>query len=620
MCGITGVWRYDRPDIDAVAFDRFTDSLAHRGPDGRGVQRFPDTRMNLGHRRLAILDLSPRGRQPMASADKRYWITFNGEIFNYLELRDELQALGHRFSSDCDTEVLLAAYAQWGPACQARFNGMWAFAIWDNRDRVLFLSRDRWGVKPLLYSFDSGAFAFASELKAFAVLDGFDNRIDQEHMALVLRDLCADERSERTLLAGVRRLPGGHCLTVSADGSHKIERWWRTLDHRRQVARSFEDQAAEFRELLYDACGLRMRSDVPLATALSGGLDSSSIACIVNELGQAQRGRHLAPEWQRAFVACFTGTRLDERPYAEQVITHTGMQPVFVEMNLDEHIGHVEQIMFDNEAITDVLHLGPWCVYRAMRQNGIVVSMDGHGADELLAGYYQSILSEITSAAQDLRPLRYLDMRRTMKGLIGGSAVFPFGWRMDLSRVKASLPAWGARLRGVARDYDTVRDGETLTPLDRQLYDSFHRDPLPTILRNFDRASMAHGIEIRMPFMDWRVVTYGFSIPDASKLGGGFTKRIVREAMKGVLPEPIRLRTNKIGLTSPSAQWMAGPLRPFVLDTMTSSDFRSSGIWDGKALCQEAEDGLRNSQPINHLWLYVNAQHLTRRLGRSKPA
>ena len=361
----------------------------------------------------------------MASADQRYWITFNGEIFNYLELRDELQALGHRFASDSDTEVLLAAYAQWGPACQTRFNGMWAFAIWDSRDRVLFLSRDRWGIKPLLYSFDNGTFAFASELKAFAALDGFDNRIDQEHMALVLRDLCADERGERTLLAGVRRLPGGHCLTVRADGSHNIERWWRTLDHRRAVARNFEDQAAEFRELLYDACGLRMRSDVPLATALSGGLDSSSIACIVNELGRAQRGRHLAPEWQRAFVACFTGTRLDERPYAEQVIAHTGMQPVFVEMNLEQHIDRVEQIMFDNEAITDVLHLGPWCVYGAMRQNGIVVSMDGHGADELLAGYYQSILAEITDAAQKLQPLRYLDMRRTMKGLIGGSAVLP---------------------------------------------------------------------------------------------------------------------------------------------------------------------------------------------------
>ena len=226
-----GYWAYSSHDLAEAVFAAFTHSLAHRGPDGFGIEHFPEARLWLGHRRLAILDLSERARQPMSYAEGRYWLTYNGEVYNYIELREELRGLGHRFVSDSDSEVILAAYAQWGPECQFRFNGMWAFAIWDAQERRLFLSRDRFGVKPLHYSDHAGAFVFASELKAFLTLPWIDGAFDPEIVAETLTNISGQEATPYTLLPGVRRLPAGHAMLVEADGSIQINAWWNTLDH-----------------------------------------------------------------------------------------------------------------------------------------------------------------------------------------------------------------------------------------------------------------------------------------------------------------------------------------------------------------------------------------------------
>ncbi|HIM45918.1 MAG TPA: asparagine synthetase B, partial [Alphaproteobacteria bacterium] len=279
MCGISGLWNFDGAAVSPAVLENMNSLLAHRGPDSNGVYR--EGALGLGHTRLAILDTGDGGHQPMSYGDGRWWLTYNSEIYNFLELREELAALGHRFESESDSEVLLAAYAEWGPACQTRFNGMWAFAIWDAKEKMLFLSRDRFGVKPLFWHFDGRRFAFASEIKAFLALPGFDAGFDGRAAATAILHAIPFEGTSHALLSGVRRLAPGHSLTVRLGQAPKPRRWWRTLDHLPDPPLGLGRQIAQFRELLFDACRLRMRSDVPLATCLSGGLDLSVVHGVI---------------------------------------------------------------------------------------------------------------------------------------------------------------------------------------------------------------------------------------------------------------------------------------------------------------------------------------------------
>ncbi len=250
-----------------------------------------------------------------------------------------------------------------GAACQPRFNGMWAFAIWDRRERHLFLSRDRFGVKPLLYFYDGQRFAFASEMKAFLALDWFQVEFDPAMVAAALTDHQLVEGTERTLLRGLKRLPGGYCLTLDQNGDLSIRRWWNTLDHLDPPPASYAEQADRYRELFLDACRLRMRSDVPIGTALSGGLDSSSIVCgmrYIRDRGDA--GERLAGDWQRAFVASYPGAVIDERPYAEQVIAKTGAQPVYCEIRPEMYLDYFERVLFQYEEISIFILAPGWCI------------------------------------------------------------------------------------------------------------------------------------------------------------------------------------------------------------------------------------------------------------------
>jgi asparagine synthase (glutamine-hydrolysing) len=292
MCGIAGIWQLDGQRVERTTIERFISALAHRGPDGEGVLKEDEGRLALAHRRLAILDLSAAGDQPMRSPSGRYDITYNGEIYNFLELRAELEQHGFRFRSDSDTEVILAAFERWGPDCLPRFNDMWSFAIWDRLWRSLFLARDRFGVKPLYVLIGARRFAFASELKAFLHLDGFDPVAETQ----ALQARLAGNFSDHVLLRGVESVPPGHYLEVTTKGTRR-RRWWNTLDHLVSVPQDLATQAEEFRELLFDACRLRVRSDVPVATSLSGGLDSSSVLCSLAAAQNRRVSDRLAPEW-----------------------------------------------------------------------------------------------------------------------------------------------------------------------------------------------------------------------------------------------------------------------------------------------------------------------------------
>ena len=604
MCGITGYWGYSRTDLPRDTFEAFTHSLAHRGPDDFAIEHWTDARLWLGHRRLAIIDLSDHARQPLSYANGRYWITYNGEIYNYLELREELTGLGHRLVSNSDTEVVAAAYAQWGAGCQLRFNGMWAFAIWDVRDQQLFISRDRFGVKPLHYSLHDGAIAFASELKAFLTLPWIDGGFDVEILSETLNNIAGQASSIYTLLKEVRQLQAGHTMLVSRDGRVRIARWWNTLEHLPTIGTDLRQHADEFRHLFFDSCRVRLRSDVPLATSLSGGIDSSAIACTISELGRLGKASLAPRDWRRAFVACFTDTRHDEQNYARAIVQHTGMAAHYEKVDEATAVKNIERAIFDIEGIFAHPAVGTWMIYREMRANGMRVSLDGQGADELLGGYEHLVETALDAAmTSSFNFSRFSDLRMVLRGFAGDDIeragnLREIKWllkqlsgktkrllRHELNRVSLLKPlrAVRASIRGARplldlylgprRLYYAEADSRTwgMTPLQAALFSSFHGSMLPTLLRQFDRASMAHGIETRMPFMDWRLVTYGFSLPETSKIGGGVTKRVLRMAMQGLVPDAIRLRTNKIGFVSPIDAWKRGTSQYLAARSMCKS-------------------------------------------------
>jgi asparagine synthase (glutamine-hydrolysing) len=654
MCGITGHWAYAGRDLGAAEFRTFTDSLAHRGPDGRGLEHFSSDRLWLGHRRLAIIDVSERGRQPMSYENGRYWLTFNGEIYNFIELRESLRQLGHRFVTKSDSEVVLAAFAEWGAECQLRFNGMWAFAIWDAQDKRLFLSRDRFGVKPLHYADVEGCFSFASELKPFRQLSWCPGGLDERVLAETLRNVVGQECTPHTLLSGVKRLPGGHCMTVAAEGI-SIARWWNTLEHLPVPPSDLAGQSERFREIFLDACRLRLRSDVSIATSLSGGLDSSAVACAISELGRRGAVDHVPADWQQAFVACFPGTGLDERSYAEQIIAHTGMRAHYSTVDVNVAIEDIEKVIFDLEDIWYVPLVGAWSIYRKMRRSGMRVSLDGHGADEFLGGYHffvQAAIEEQFGTA--FRLGRYLDLNRVRAGLAGGTKVGGSGELLAHGGIASDLrglarrvitrgleqlgildPLRVARTRGqswlsggspagpilprLAGSGATLDSGvqqqgpREASALQKMLFEFFHITVLPTFLRCIDRASMAHGIEVRMPFMDWRLVTFGFALPDESKIGGGYTKRVLRSAMHDLMPDTVRLRTRKVHFSSPINDWARQGLSSWLLDIAASRCFREASAWNGKAAQVAVEQAVAGNASIDPVWPVINAYVLQER-------
>ncbi len=602
MCGIAGVLRIDGGEAGLAEVRGAAAMLAHRGPDGEGL--FADGAVGLAHRRLAILDPSADGDQPMTDPEGRYTIVFNGEIYDFLELRDELDGLGHRFRSDGDTEVVLAAYRQWGRDCLFRFNGMWAFALWDAAERRLFLARDRFGVKPLHWWIDRNRFAFSSELKGFLGFPWFEPAFDPHMMALALSNPTIVDAVEPCILAGVKTLRAGHCLTVGPDGAPRLERWWNTLDHLSEAPADPEEQAERLRALLFDACDLRMRSDVPLATALSGGLDSSAVHGCMVHVGATRPGRGRRPDDRlRAYVAGFDGTAQDETPFAEAVIAKAGSRGVRVDITGQDMADHVDDIIFSQEAVCDS-PISTWLLYRAMGRDGIKVSLDGHGGDELFAGYYSQLHDVQFRTFDPERRRLFSEAKAAM--VVPGSMPGPEG-----RRALRSLRRWPADVVFSERAGDE-KALERFDPLTRRLYMDFHYATLPSILANFDRTTMAHGVESRAPLLDWRLVCFAFALPWTAKVGGGMTKTILRRAAGDLLPDMVARRTGKLGFVSPLRDWILGPLRAFCLDTAASAAFRECDLWDGPALARLAEDaaGRADAAALAGLWPFLHASRL----------
>lgn len=635
MCGIGGIIRFVDQAVDASEVRSLTDVIAHRGPDGEGCWINSKCTVGLGHRRLSILDLSDSGSQPMHYADGRFTVVFNGEIFNFVELREELKQMGYVFRSDSDTEVLLAAYHAWGKDCLYRFNGFWAFAMWDEQEQELWLARDRFGIKPLYYLLQPGMqLVFGSETIQFKHIRGYQREADARLVSYTIENCWGLEGLGKTIFKDIEQVMPGHYLTIREKGKIKQTNWWNTADHLVSVPVSYEDQIEQFRELFEDAVKLRLRSDVSIASALSGGLDSSSVFAGIHHLVSGKKDLYRLPkEWQRAFVAVFPGTEQDERVYAEAVLAHTGGQAVFVDTNTGNDLP--ERVISSIQSY-DTIYSTPLFildgVYGAMKKHGITVSMDGHGVDEMMYGYPHNVSLALQTEQKKHHTEYANDIRQTWLNMLQ-----PAERKRQLSALRFSNRLSGLikrKLNGILPVADSSRAAvdwinqevlsgiqlkEPATPLsftgaEADLYRTFHYSTLPTILRNFDRGAMRNSIEIRMPFLDYRLVSYVFSLPIQSKLGGGFTKRILRDSMRGILPESVRTRKLKIGFNAPLESWYKKELKELIRDEVSSQSFRKSDYWNGELIqnfvLNKSENDSWTSSDCYRFWPVLNAHLL----------
>ncbi len=520
----------------------------------------------------------------MHSADGRYHLTFNGEIYNFLELRTELQSLGYVFRSESDTEVVLAAFAQWRERCLDRFNGMWALAIWDSTDQALFLARDRLGKKPLFHAQIEGVgFVFASEMKA--ILPLLKSPTANQHLFHDQGAIFTYEAGEECLIEGIRRFPAASYAWLR-DGRLSTTRWWCTLDRLVPVPDRYEEQVELVRETFLDACRLRMRSDVPIGTALSGGLDSSATLTGVAHVARSRGLERTLGGWQHAFVASFPGTPLDETRFAKRVCEHIGIKPTIIEVNPLDAIDRLQEYfyLFEEHYITSPIPF--MLTYGAVKAEGISVTLDGHGADELFGGYAFDFPAALRDAGFDRQ-----SARSVLDAYFDAQPDDPEQFPRPTNRLWFWLrsQATDSAKRVLRRADPLSRDSQhagwaSLDNLTKRLYVSTHETVLPTLLRNYDRYSMANGVEIRMPFLDHRIVSLAFSLPWTAKIRKGYSKAIVRDAMAPYMPADITYRKTKIGFNSPILDWMRGPLRPFMLDAVSSRSFRECTLVDAPAV------------------------------------
>jgi asparagine synthase (glutamine-hydrolysing) len=579
MCGILAT--YNNPD--KIKFEFALTKLSHRGPDGHQI--IHDNEVSLGHTRLSIIDLSENGDQPMKSRCGRYTITFNGEIYNYIEIREILKKKGHVFISKSDTEVILNSFIEWGHSCLDKFNGMWSFVIWDKQQKRFFISRDRYGKKPLYYYQKGDQIVFASEMKA---LIPFMNDVKPSKNFHIFKDQIFNyENTEECLIDQIKRFPKGS-FAYFEPGKLKIERFYNTLDNVNFENKnlSYQDQIEVFRELFFDSTKLRMRSDVPVGTALSGGLDSSSVLAAMHSVYKED---NLNIDWQNAFVASFPGTPLDETKYAKKISEYCNIENTyFLDIDPLNSWDKIEDYfyLFEDLYITSPIPMIQ--LYSKVREKGLKVTIDGHGADELLCGY-----GHILDAIGDTMPnyFKSYEIAKTYKDTLSSSSQFIKGPSYLSIITKQTLKHYYRKFyRGEYSSDSNHQNFKKLDSLGKSLYYIFHESILPTLLRNYDRYSMINGVEIRMPFMDHRVVEFLFSIGYESKVRNGFTKSILRDSMQNHMPNEITYRKSKIGFNTPIVDWMQKDLKDWFLDTVYSSEFKNSElIQNRKSLTKRVE-------------------------------
>jgi asparagine synthase (glutamine-hydrolysing) len=588
VCGIVGA--VCPSDIDGRVIDRMRDRLAHRGPDGARtwISKHDTGSVALGHRRLAIIDLSEAANQPMFSSDGTLAIIYNGEIYNYIELREELRARGRAFRTESDTEVLLAAYAEWGADCLPRLNGMFAFALWDASLRRLLIARDRFGEKPLFYArLPHGGVVFASEAKALFAHPDVPAAIDDEALQSYLEGRYHED-DEVTVFRGVKRLPGAHAMTVDERGA--VTRTWRywTLDFS-TIRESYREKDAveQFRHLIERSVAMRLRSDVPVGTSLSGGLDSSTVVALVAKM-KDERGIVT----QNTFSARFDGDpALSEGPYIDLVAAATGVKAHMTTPDPQRLIEESRNVHYHQEEpfLSASIYL-QWCVMRLAAANATTVILDGQGADELLGGYqyyFPSHQLDLVESGQWWPAVRETSL--FSRRLKQASAEFPDSGRrfnrsaalglrrLAISALRRRQPPASDGLAGLP---PSVRGGRYRSLRARALlYES-----LPQLLRYADRNAMAFSRETRLPFLDNDLVEFVAGLPDRAIVADGWQKLILRRAGEGLVPSRVLWRADKMGYAAPLDQWLRDGMKTWAHDRLFSGPITRLSAYDRTSL------------------------------------
>lgn len=666
MCGIAALVSGGQTASSLHALHAMINAIRHRGPDDEGWAAFYDdmavvtgggadtpqasfasalpyaprrdatmpqnAMVAIGHRRLSILDLAPSGHQPMCFAAGRYWIVFNGEIYNHLELRSKLTGLGHEFVSQSDTEVILAAYAQWGEGCLEHLDGMFAFVLVERLCKRVFVARDRFGIKPLYYWVTpQGTLAFASEIKQFSALPGWRAAINGQRAYEFLAWSILDHTDE-TMFRGVFQVPPGSFVALdlnglpqaSPNGRLEVTRWYRLTA--RLYDGDLASAAQRFDEIFAHSVRTHLRADVPVGSCLSGGLDSSSIVCMADRILRSEG----AAVTQHAFSSCSSIKRFDEREYIEEVVRHTGVQAHYVYPDLSDLLRELDRITWhQDEPFGSTSIFAQWSVFALAADAKVKVMLDGQGADEQLAGYPEYHGANFGSL---FRQLHWIELVREMMATTAmhdrssiwavqylANAVLPAPVRHVLRRLSGkekAKPAWLNLDRLGARPADPMRRQEGQPPSVRELsYQQLTRSNLQMLLHWEDRDSMAHSIEARVPFLDHHLVEFVLGLPDSFKLHRGVTKRVLREGLTGILPDAIRLRTSKLGFATPEEYWVREQAPDIFRQAVSDAIDASDGI-----LLQEAssmaDDIIAGRRPFDFsLWRMISFAAWLKRFG-----
>lgn len=608
MCGIAVICGIAGKSADAATLERMTQSLVHRGPDDSGY--FLDGAVGLGFRRLAILDLSPTGHQPMVSGDERFVLVFNGEIFNYVELRDELASLGYQFRSTGDSEVLLNAYRQWGSDCLQKLNGMWAFIVYDRTKRRVFGSRDRFGVKPMFVHRQREQVLFASEIKAIRASGLYQGGVNWTIASRFLVEGHLDDRGE-SFYDGIDPIPPGSAFELDLDGTWRSWTYW---DLNAVPSADVQDPPGVFADLFEHAVRLRMRSDVPVAVCLSGGLDSTSIICAASR--QRAESNQSASGPLQAF--CYMAKEFDESKYIGDTLAVTKAQVRELQTNPMELWQSVQRMLwYQDEPVHTMTAAVGYRLMDLVAGHGIRVVLNGQGADETIGGYFSFFLDywrellgrgRLSEARAEIHaytkihggsPLHLLkdaSLSLLVTALHGAPLYRAFSDKRHAQKVHSHpwftedltsrFPS-GERASGLNRLNDILKRAVT-------------EFPLPLYLRIEDRNSMAHSVETRLPFLDYRLVSLLFGLPSQWKVHGPWNKFILREAMRQRIPESVRARPDKMGFPTAGRKWFAHDLYEPMADLLASRAVRERGIYNVQRVVTDLERHKRGEIDVHH--------------------
>ncbi|MBK9590714.1 MAG: asparagine synthase (glutamine-hydrolyzing) [Crocinitomicaceae bacterium] len=565
MCGISGIIQKNNVSVDKTQLEKMNTAIAHRGPDGEGF--YYGSNFGLGHRRLAIIDLSQNGHQPMAYQEHLV-ITFNGEIYNYLEIREDLRLLGYVFTSNSDTEVILAAYAQWGEECVSRFNGMWAFAIFDKQKNILFCSRDRFGVKPFYFTVADSSFIFGSEIKQ--IISVTNKSVLNEKIALDYLIVGMEEHTNQTFFADILKLQPSHNLIYDLTTHHfEIEQYYQieksTLISNLNEQDSVDKYGAEFRRSIL----LRLRSDVKVGACLSGGLDSSSVAAIGGEIYKKTANQKFI-----AIHAKSSEKDTDESLLAKEVADFCDLDLHIVEPNANDFKSNLDEVIYtQEEPFGSPSVFMQYFVLQKARSMNCIVMLDGQGGDETLLGYekyYPAYLMSLKGIAKWKGFMNASKNSKLSRKEVLAYFFYFTRYKLRLKRLKKRHAYFKA---SVLNSYESAELRELAKSyLDISMLQKVEitKTQLPHLLKYEDKNSMRNSVETRLPFLDFQTLETAFSIKSEFKIRQGWTKYVLRKAVEKKLPEAIVWRKNKLGFNAPEKTWLKNLTREIHDEIQTS--------------------------------------------------